>query len=67
MTDTTAKAAAPKADKAKTIRVIALKNWRCKFIGTVYDLVKGKKYTIPHDVYQALTNPRLPGPVVQAV
>lgn len=50
-----------------TKRVKALKNHHCKFIGTVYDLTKGENYTIPQDVYEAFTNPLLPGPIVQAL
>ena len=50
-----------------TVRVVALKTWHCNFINEVYDLTKGEQYTIPKDLFMALTNPLLPGPVVQMV
>ncbi len=49
-----------------TIKVVALKTWNCNFIKRNYALTKGEAYTIPMDLYKALTNPLLPGPVVRA-
>ena len=57
----------PKAAKAKTFKVKALKSHECKMYGKRYKFAKGDIFEVPVDAYKRFTHEHLPGPIVVVV
>ena len=65
--DKTAATALDKAPQRQTIRVVGIKNHECKIVKERIKIVKGEETEVSKFVYDVLTNPELPGPIVKAV